>query len=129
MNELRAVFENVHRSLRPGGRFVFDLILEAEFTDRYNGESTEAGPDFVCISRASFDAASKLAETQLTLFVPRNAGWARHDVILTQRCFSEQEVLDTLAAAGFDDAEIEVHDSSSKLSGRGVFHATRSAAP
>jgi SAM-dependent methyltransferase len=122
--ELQAVFDNVRRSLRQGGRFVFDLNLEAGFVDRWNGQSADVRPDLTCIGRATFDPVTRLAQTHFTLFLPDSNRWTRRDVVLTQRCFAEQEVIDCLLAAGFQTADVEVHHPPSKLSGRGVFHAT-----
>jgi SAM-dependent methyltransferase len=102
MAELRSVMANVHRALRPAGRFVFDLNAHEGYLERWKGEIHFAEPDCVCMVKARYDADLRVGRNEVTLF-EKDGAWKRTDLTLEQKCHETSEVLDALASAGFAD--------------------------
>jgi hypothetical protein len=102
LDDLRSVFDRVHRSLLPRGRFVFDLNAEEGFLARWNGSFIgHAEGDHAFIAGGTYDAERKLGRFSVTIFFLQDEGWRRSDVVLTERVYSEAEVIRALEAAGF----------------------------
>lgn len=104
--ELLSVFQNVHRALTPSGVFVFDLNMQEAYETQWSKWSAHVDPDEVCIVRGGYDPAARLGRTEITLF-SRQSGWQRDDVLLRQRCYSQDEIIELLRTAGFET--IQVH--------------------
>lgn len=105
LQELRSVFEQVHGSLLPGGRFLFDLNTEEGFLARWDGSSFgHAEDDHAFIAGGTYDQEHKVGRFSVTMFFLGDEGWRRSDVVLTERAYSEAEVLQALEAAGFQTA-------------------------
>ena len=98
--ELQAVFGNVHRTLRPGGSFLFDLNMDAGYRARWRGSISGVEADHVYVARATYDPDVGAGRFDVTTFVQRD-GWRRQDLTFTQRCYSEDQVRSALDAAGF----------------------------
>lgn len=101
--DLLKVFENARRSLQPGGRFVFDALLEEAYIRDWTQSCTILGEDHACFVRGGFDAASRLGHTEVTLFQRDNAGWQRSDARFFERCYEPQDLSSLLHEAGFRD--------------------------
>lgn len=132
IEELAKVFRNVHGALLPGGRFVFDLNTEAAFRQRWNSSFGLAGDDHALVGRSSYDAAQREARMDLTMFRLVEGAWRRADVTLRQRAYSDQEVLDALAGAGFQEASALDGERDLQLpwgQGRTFFVAVREGPP
>jgi len=106
LDELTSVFRNVYAALQPGGLFLFDLNMEAGYKTDWNGDSSIIEEDLVCITRSSYKPEELTARFDATIFYQEN-GWQRSDVTLTQKCYSETEILTALETAGF--IEIRSH--------------------
>jgi len=105
LEELGSVFERVHTSLLPGGRFLFDLNTEEGFLARWNGSFVgHAEDDHAFIAGGTYDREAKVGRFSVTMFVLRDGGWRRSDVLLTERVYSKEEVCEALGAAGFRTA-------------------------
>ena len=115
IEDLSAVFESVHRVLRPGGLFVFDVLLG----DLYHPEPQSLGvnveEDYVMIVRDSFDAEQHLlrGETTIFYFVEGEQGWRRDDSIGWEKFYTAAELESALRAAGFTD--IRMYDRARDL--------------
>jgi SAM-dependent methyltransferase len=106
LKELTSVFRNVYAALQPGGLFLFDLNMEAGYRSDWNGDESIIEEDLVCITRSSYRPEERIAQFDATIFYQDN-GWQRSDVKLTQKCYSETEILTSLETAGF--IEIRSH--------------------
>jgi SAM-dependent methyltransferase len=105
LQELRSVFEQVHRSLLSHGRFLFDLNTEEGFLARWSGSVFgHAEDDHAFIAGGTYDPDHKIGRFSVTMFFLRDEGWHRSDVALTERAYSEAEVCQALEAAGFQTA-------------------------
>lgn len=102
VEELRSVFERVHRSLLPHGRFLFDLNTEEGFLARWTGSFFgHVEEDHAFIAGGTYDPENKIGRFSVTMFFLPDEAWHRSDVVLTQRAYSETEVCEALEAAGF----------------------------
>lgn len=131
IEELEAAFGCVVATLEPGGRFVFDLNMEAGYLERWTGTLSIVEDDEVVLAISSYDPAARVGQTRLTMFrrLDDDAMWNRRDLTLTQRCYPEADVVAALGRTGF--AQVEVRDAASVdeswQSGRSFFVATREA--
>ena len=106
LDELRQVFTGVHALLAKEGLLVFDMNLEDAYSLDLREWSVQAEAEQVGLVRGSYDPVAKLATTELIWFVRRSDGlWSRHKSSVEQRCYSQQEILLTLAEAGFSRIE------------------------
>jgi SAM-dependent methyltransferase len=103
--ELETAFRNILAALKPGGRFLFDLNLEAGYLAGWNGSVGDSFADHAYIWKNSYDPDQKLARFDATLFRLEEGLWQRSDVTLWQHCYTPQEVLGALARAGFTAAQ------------------------
>ena len=125
--DLTAAFRTVFDALQPGGRFVFDLNMEAGYQARWHGSFGIVEPDHVGVARAEWRPEDRLGHFHVTLFVQQN-GWQRSDLTLTQRCYAEDEIRVLLGRAGF--GEVRVYDAQRDFGvpggvGRTFFEARR----
>lgn len=104
-DDLRRAFGAVHAALAPGAPFLFDLNMEEGYRERWRGSFGAVEDDHALIVRSRYDEAEATGELIATVF-RRQAEWVRSDVVLRQRCYSADEVLAALTAAGFSDVRI-----------------------
>jgi SAM-dependent methyltransferase len=130
--ELRQVFDCVFASLRPGGRFVFDLNREVAYRTLWVLTGATVEEDKVYVARGAYHDDTRVATCDVTVFRKLNE-WVRSDFRLRQKCHSREEVVNALTAAGFTG--VEVLDARDRLGmrgsiglGRDYFVATRPAA-
>jgi len=114
IEELTAVFRNVHAVLREGGPFFFDLNMAAGYGFTWNDNFGIVEEDHLCIVRTNYNPDENIARFDTTIMLLEN-GWERKDVTLLQRCYSPAEVLSALAEAGFTNIETYTHDEREGL--------------
>lgn len=129
-DDFAEVSRRVHEVLQPGGYFAFDLNREEAYTEMWAQTVTQVEPEMVSISAGSYDAPNRIAHCDITLFRLCVDQWTRSDFRLSEYCHQEQDVLNSLYAAGF--AEAKVFDASADLGmyghigkGRSYFLARR----
>jgi SAM-dependent methyltransferase len=109
IEELEAVFRNVYRALAAGGLFTFDMNMEECFRTLWRGTDSTVDEGSASITRGSYDPATKLGCAAVTMFRLDEGEWRRFDVSVFERCYSQAEIEDALARAGFRD--IEMHEA------------------
>lgn len=102
LEELEAVFRNVHAALRKGGLFVFDLNMLESFETMWRGDMADVQDNAVAVTRGRYDPDQRLGRAEVTMF-RLDGGWQRSDVTVFERCYSEDEVCAALERAGFHD--------------------------
>jgi SAM-dependent methyltransferase len=127
---LAAVCKRVHDGVKPGGYFAFDLNREEAYTDQWAQTSSQVEPDMVSIAVGSYNKEARIACCDITLFRLCVDRWLRSDFRLSQYYHHEQDVLNSLFAAGF--VEAQAFDASTDLGmygnigkGRSYFLARR----
>ncbi len=130
---LRDVFMGVRRVLKPGGLFVFDMNLEEAYWADLKHWTVDINDGTLGMVRGTFDAASKLARTELIWFVQtadQNL-WRRHGSVVEQRCYPQSEILLLLSEARFKEVEAVPSRSAGVTAelglGRIFFVASRAA--
>lgn len=107
VEELLAVFRNVHDALVPGGVFLFDLNTEEGYVQRWRATSIgHVEDDHAYITHPSYDRESRKGAYNVAMFFLKGGVWERTDVTLYARCHSEPEVLESLESAGFQDRKV-----------------------
>jgi SAM-dependent methyltransferase len=113
LGELARVFENVYRSLVPGGLFVFDLNMEEAYQTQWQKSSAIVEEEQACIVQGGYEPTEKIGRTDITMFYLEE-GWRRSDLTLYQKCYTSEEICTALGQAGF--IKLECHDMQ-KISG------------
>jgi SAM-dependent methyltransferase len=129
LEDLTTVFRNVHAALIEGGRFLFDLNMEAGYRVRWRDHFAIVENDHVCVVRGRFDSERKLGRNDITMFRLEGNDWRRSDLTLWQKCYSESEVRSALVEAGF--RAVSAYDAERDLGmvggrGRSFFLASKS---
>lgn len=128
--DLEIAFRNVYRQLETGGVFVFDMNLESGFQSRWVGSFNIRSDDTVVAAESNYDENDKLASLNMTIFAQHKedkALWRRNDLTLTQRAYTSDELIKTLATAGFADIEVfdARRDFELREDGRAFFRAKK----
>ena len=112
LEELTAVFSNVHAALLGGGLFMFDLVTEKGYQTNWNGFWGIVEDNHVCIILNSYSQEERLAKFKATIFRLEDH-WHRSEVLLPERCYSEGEVRSALEASGFVNIVTYEYDGQS----------------
>ena len=90
-------FRRVARSLRPGGLFIFDVVVEGPPLPASGGRS---GPDWAVLAEVREDRRGRLVR-DITTFRRVGSGYRRGHERHEQRVASRREIESALRAAGF----------------------------
>jgi len=113
LEEFSQVMRNVFTSLKGGGIFLFDLNMAEGYQSRWRGSFGVVEDDHAFIVRSSFDENERVGRTAITVFRLKGKTWRRSDIVLLQRCFSQEEIQSALEKVGFTD--IQVYDAQKDL--------------
>jgi SAM-dependent methyltransferase len=116
LDDLGRVFAGVHRALRDGGLFVFDVLLAERYQPGPKRAFSKVEDDYVMVGQEEFDPERCLSRGEMTLFYPDggpDGGWRRWDSTSWERFYSAAELESALAAAGF--AGVRIHEESEDL--------------
>jgi SAM-dependent methyltransferase len=107
IRDLQQVFVGLHRALKPGARFVFDMNLDEAYALDLHRWSVEIKDTSVGLVRGDFDRVSKKARTELIWFArnEQSGCWRQHKSVVEQRCYPEPEIVQALRTAGFQAIE------------------------
>ena len=130
LDDLQMVFVNVYRQLKTDGVFVFDMNLESGFQSRWVGPFNIWSENTAVITESEYNESEKLATANITIFSQNEDDkslWRRTDVTLTQRAYTVDEIVKTLARASFADIEVfdALRDFKLRQVGRAFFRAKK----
>ena len=104
---LRETFERVHKCLRPGGQFIFDINSPAKFRAMDGRMYTDETEESYCVWRTFFSERTKICTYQVDLFrLRRDGAWERDYEEHRERAWSVEELTEFLADAGFTKVKI-----------------------
>lgn len=112
LDELKSAFENIYRCLLPDGKFLFDLNMEDAFHQRWHGTIHVQEEDYLCVMHCSFLKDEKIARNDIRIF-QRDQMWQPQKLELFQKCYSKEEIVNSLLETGFSD--IQVFDAKEDL--------------
>jgi SAM-dependent methyltransferase len=118
---LPELFARVHRSLLPGGVFVFDFATPGRATLRTAGPHVREGPDWRIESEAVEDTATSTLERRMTIQV---AGTTREE-IHRLRLYEPELVRECLEVAGFRSEGLDRYCDFGFWPGYGAFAAVK----
>lgn len=112
LEDLAAVFASVYRVLRPGGLFVFDLLVAELYQPGPQRVFTRIEDDYVTITHEHFDAERRLSRGETTMFYRQEGEdlWRRWDSVSWDRFHSAAELDSALRGAGFTGVRIYDRD-------------------
>lgn len=114
IEELAAVFHNVHGCLKTGGLFLFDMNMERGYIANWHGYNGIVEDDHICVFLSRYDPERKIGQVDFTMF--RYYGyWRRSGVSLVQKCYREEEIKSALVKAGFNRVESYSYDAGNGL--------------
>lgn len=107
--DLRDCFATVHNYLDPDGLFFFDVNTPYKFETVYGenaylfDEETEDGRLIYCGWQNCYDPETRLCDFDLTVFSEGADGrYRREDESHTERCYTLEELTETLKETGFE---------------------------
>ncbi len=105
--DLRETFRRVHRWLRPGGRFLFDVNTPYKLR-RMDGQLyTDETEESCCVWRTFFSEKTRICTYQVDLFRLRGDGaWERSFEEHRERAWDEAQLRQFLSDAGFSNISI-----------------------
>lgn len=104
--ELSKCFSLAHNYLDPDGLFIFDMNTPYKFENIY-GENAyvydvDGEKGSFCVWQNFYDRETELCDFLLTVFEEENDGrYTRHDEEQRERCYSMDEIKNTLKETGF----------------------------
>ena len=101
LRDLNATLRAVHRGLLPSGLFIFDTNNEHCFTTIWNKTETIEHRDFTIILHNTYLPARRLARCHVTILPKQDLRAHREQEVVRERCYTRDEMTETLAAAGF----------------------------
>ena len=108
--DLEAAVSNTAASLKRGGLFAFDILLEDAYKTNWGQNFAIVRPDHVLtITGSGFEGRTRKARCTITMFRLIGGQWQRSDVTIYERCYTNQEISKALEKAGF--GEVECHDA------------------
>ncbi len=103
--DLARTFRNVAAALEAGGLIFFDMLILEACHEHWQGDSTIVEPDHVLVVRGgSFNPQDGMARCSITMFRLLEGAWRRSDTVVTERCYSREQIGAALEEAGFEPA-------------------------
>ena len=102
---LLKVFKNAQKSLKPKGRFVFDMnTLYNLAVGWHPGEVyiQQAGPEILEIHQSSFDHEKQIATLNITGFYKKGDYWEKMDEIHQERGYPLEKIKELVKTAGLE---------------------------
>ncbi len=115
LEDLLHTFRSVHRALKDGGYFIFDVNNYRCFEALWTKTSIAHQEDFTLIMENRFDKGSHRATALLTIFRRKGRAFRRDQDRIEERWFLDGEIRRTLRRAGFRVVEKENFNPFSHL--------------
>ncbi|MEH2308011.1 class I SAM-dependent DNA methyltransferase [Nostoc sp.] len=114
LEELEDVFNNVYNALTNNGIFLCHFFSEEEYRSNWNGKvSGDVKDDYAWSTKNIYNSESKLGQIYLTVFSLVEQTWQRLDKVISESCYTKEEIISALETAGF--SEISIYDACCDL--------------
>lgn len=105
--DIRETFRRVHRWLKPGGQFIFDVNSPYKLRGMDQQMYMDETEDSFCVWRTFFSERTQVCTYQVDLFRQRQDGaWERDFEEHRERAWTEEQLRLYLAEAGFENITI-----------------------
>jgi SAM-dependent methyltransferase len=121
---LKPLFREVHRALRPGGLFAFDLIVRGRGRP-LGHRSWREGDGWAVLHEVSEERSPARIQRRIVTFRRRGAAWRRSDELHRVHVADAVEVARDLRAAGFQVGTARGYGSHPLLERRLAFFARK----
>ncbi|RJQ07068.1 MAG: class I SAM-dependent methyltransferase [Bacillota bacterium] len=102
-HELADALRGFLRAVRPGGLFIFDVNSATRLIQMTETSIFMEGPGWAFIEQNDYDPATRIWEIRVTGFVrTRGNLYRRFREVHRERAYTEREIRDLLAGAGFE---------------------------
>lgn len=105
-DDLLVVLRMIAGALLPGGRVVLDMTTPSGYEAYAGTMITYVEDDHVCLIRLAYAAAEQLRESTTTVFRLINDQWHRSDVVVQERGYDTDEMVDHCRAAGLQNVAV-----------------------
>lgn len=118
IEELVSVLKNVYNALVDNGIFLCHLFTQEEFQTNWNGKiSGNVKDDYAWATKNIYNPENQLGQIYLTVFSLVDKSWQRLDKVISEKCYSTEEIIYALETAGFSgisryDAHYDLEISS-----------------
>ena len=99
--DLMALFSRVHRSLKPGGLFIFDLATPGQVPPGLAVTVFAEGPDWFILAAKQENPKSGVLTRRIITFVKTGAAYRRSEEIHLQALYPSTETAEQLRRIGF----------------------------
>jgi SAM-dependent methyltransferase len=120
---LGPLFRRVAAALKPGGIFLFDLIMPTG--KPLSGRFWRAGEDWAVLTETVEDKRMRLLTRDITTFRQRGKGWRRADERHLQYLYARDDILRALRDAGFSVRVLKRYGTLDMLPRRLAFRAVK----
>ena len=100
--DLRIVANAVHRALRPGGHFYFDVNNARGFCRYWSGTIWFEKPGMAVVMRNGHNRHADRAWSEMDWFIRDGRCWRRHHERVEEVCWKSNEIRRVFKQAGFD---------------------------
>lgn len=121
---LRPLFRRVAKALRPGGIFLFDVILP-DGKPSLTARGWRGGEDWAVLTDAQEDRKARLVTRHITTFRETKKGWRRSEERHVQYLYPRDEIVAALEEAGFAVRVLRRYETRDMLPRRLAFRATK----
>lgn len=100
--DVKRAFANIHKNIKPGGWFIFDISSEYKLTAMDGQLYSEDNDDITYLWRNSFEAETRLLTMDIAFFVAEDpTHYVRFDEEHVQRAHRQEEIALWLKQTGF----------------------------
>ncbi len=120
--DLAVAFKSVRAALEPGSWFCFDMNLDEAYQVDKQQWVVEVQDTRVSMVRGTYDAETRLVETELMWFIREPDGqlWKQQRSRIQQRSYRQEEILKALSEAGFRNLETVPGEDAGVTHGMGI---------
>ncbi|SHH01442.1 class I SAM-dependent DNA methyltransferase [Tepidibacter thalassicus] len=106
-DDLKNVFKSIYSLLKNNGIFIFDISSYFKISNILSGNTFgENREDIAYIWQNYFDEEENIVEMDLAFFIRNGEYFERFEEIHYQRAYKNEEILDFLKNAGFEDVKV-----------------------
>ena len=100
--DIGKVCQAVHRALRPGGHFLFDVETLLSFREQFTSGHWQQSPRFLVAMHGTTTEGGRRCRLDVEWFLPRGKLWSHRQETIVHIAWTDQEIKRALRVAGFE---------------------------